>query len=489
MVCTCFTACGSKGGNENAPVVVNVGLQIIPTSLNCLEDDTTGAMTIAWCIYDRLIDFDNSGSWQPNIATSWEKVGDRTWNFEIDLSKAKFQNGDALTMEDIEYSILRLKDFPKSADTGNKVESVSSEGNTLSITFVDNDNSSPTSVLWAAVIVDKKYIEESGDDAIYIKPVGTGPWKVTEFVPTTSCKVETWDGYAQEKPQIDVLNFTSLPEATTRYVAVETEQVQLADMMGQTEEELAAENDNLSVLTTSSTTAMCFLMTTHKAPFDNPNVRRAMMYAMDTESMVELEKALPVKSMIFGGNEQYYKESDLLPEYNLEKAKELLAAEGYDESNPLNFELVSTVSRASMELLQADLLKIGVNMSINVMEFAAYLPLEQSGDFDMAFMGQSARGNHPLTDLNRIDANYIPGRNITRYENPEVQEKVEKMYVTDDMDELMKLDQEINDILATDVPSLPAYLLVNRAIMDKNLTGIEMDATGRVFFRNAVYNP
>jgi len=351
MLCTCFAACGSKSG-ANAPVVLNAGLQIIPTSLNCLEDDTTGAMSIAWCIYDRLVDFDNSGTWKPNIATSWEKVGDKTWNFVINLDKVKFQNGDKLTMEDVEYSIMRLKDFPKSADTGNKVESVSSNGNVLTINFVDTNNASPTSVLWTAVIVNKKYIEANGDDAIHIKPIGTGPWKVTEFVPTTSCKVETWKDYPFTKPQIDVINFSNMPDATTRYVAVETGQVQFADMMGQTEADLAKDNDKLYVLEKPSTTTMCFLMTNHKPPFDNVNVRRAMLYAMDRESMAEIEHGVPVKSVIFGGNDLYYKESDQLPEFDLEKAKQLLAEEGYDESNPLTFELVSTVSRACQELFQ-----------------------------------------------------------------------------------------------------------------------------------------
>ena len=489
MLCTVFTACGSKAADGSAPVEINVGLSIVPTNLNCLEDDTDGSLTIAWCIFDRLVNFDNSGAWQPNIATGWEKVADCTWEFTIDLENFKFQNGDPLTMEDIEYSILRLKDYPKSADNGNKVESVSSEGNVLTITFVDNNNASPTAVLFSAVIVDKSYIEENGDDAIYLKPVGTGPWKLKDFVPTTSCSVELWDGYTGNKPQIDVINFTNLPEQTTRYVALESGQIQLAVSMSQAEEDLAAQNDSLSVLKVPSTTGLYFLMVTDHPPFDNVNVRRAMMYALDVESIAELEHSIPLKSMIFSGNDQYYKESDLLPGFDLEKARELLEAEGYNEDNPLTFELVSTISRPAMELYQADLLKIGVQMSINVMEFAAYLPLEQSGDFDMAFMGQSARGNHPLTDLNRIDANYIPGRNITRYVNDEVQAMVERMYVTDDMDELLELDQKINDILATDIPALPVYLNVGRAIMNKNLTGVEMDATGRVFFRNAVYNP
>lgn len=482
-------ASANTNTEKGPPVEITVALSTVPTTLDHLTDNLLPAITLAWCVFDRLVNISDNGEWSPSIAKSWEKVDGRTWRFEIDLD-AKFQNGDPLTMDDVVYSVMRLKDTPKSADVGKMVESATYEGNILTITFGDENNSTPTTVLWTATIVNKKYLEEGGDDALYLKPIGTGPWKVTEFTPSASCTVETWDGYPGKKPQIDIIHFIPINETATRYIALETGQVQYGDSFTALELELAESNPDMQTIVKQSNTIMAFIFSTKKPPFDNVNVRRALAYAIDRESMASLDPgSIPVASLVFGGYDEYYMESSKWPKFDLDKAKELLAAEGYDESNPLKFELISVIDRPAMQLLQSDLLKIGVEMTITRVEFSAYLPIEASGDFDMIYTGQSARGNHPLTDLARLDANSIGSRNASQYTDPKMQEIIQKMYVTDDHAELLRLDAELNELIADAVPALCATCGATRSIMTKDLTGVTIDPSGRGNFRNAEYHP
>ena len=483
------TACNKDKGKSGALVEITAAHTVLPNSLEPISDDATGTMTICYHIYDRLVAFDLENNYIAGIARSWTMIDSRTWEFDINLDDYIFQNGDKLTMDDIVFSFLRIREIPKQADTGNLIESVTYEGNKLQIKFKVENNTLLSRVLTTCVIVNKSYIEAGGDDAIYLNPIGTGPYKVAEFIPGTTVVLETWDGYPFDKPQIDKITFIGVAENAARYISVETGQAQFASTLSAFEIELGNANPDITTFSGASRRTSCFVFSCARPPFDNVNVRRAICHGIDKEAIRSLWGGrAPLDSMVFGGYSDMYMVSPGLPHFDLQLAKELLAAEGFDESNPLTIELTTyPPPDPGLELFQSNMASIGVVVTLNVVEFSVFLTYEGSGEFDMIWTTQLNRGGHPLTDLDRFDYELLGMRDISHYYDARVMEIIARMRITTDNQEMRALITEINEFLGRDVPMFSVFLNPVYCIMANGLTGVFINPDLVVSFRDATY--
>ena len=476
--------------NQGAPVVVNSAWYQFPNSLDPVMEDIAVVNYMVYQVYDRLVKFDpDSNDWLPGIAKSWERVGTRSWTFDIDLSY-KFHNGDQLTMDDIVFSIERLKDIPKQADVANLLESISYEGNTLTLVGVNEDSSIAHRILTVAVIVNKKYVESGGDEALFSKPIGTGPYVVTEFTPGNSCSLQLWEDYPFTKPKIDQLNYTFIPETATRYMAIETGSIQFSTQFTPLELAMAADDPNLSTLVVQTRLIYLLFCNTEVKPFDNVNVRRGLVYAFNREGFCSLAGGkVAYETPLFCGYDDLAYTSPNLPTFDLAKAKEILAQEGYDESNPLEFTLtVNSTLDPGLEMYQSDLKQIGVTMNVEVLEFSVFLATEGSGNFEMIYTPNRNNGDCAVGDLDRFDWNFFGSRNNSRYSNPEAQTLIEAMRVENDQAKLKQMAIELQDIIQYDVPMVAVYLNTSNNIFDSRLTGIVVDRNGIVNYRNASFS-
>jgi len=473
-----------------SPVEITVAFKWHPNGLDPISEDSGMNKSICYHLYDRLVFFDyQDNRMSPSIAKSWEKIDGTTWKIEINLNDYVFHNGDKLKMEDVEFSILRIKDIPKSAETGMLIESVSSEGNILTLKFTQENNTLLARVLDTAVIVNKAYIEANGDEGIYTKPVGTGPYKVTEFVPGTTTVLETWDGYLLPKPQIDKITVICIPEDAARYIAVETGLAQWTAWMTPMEMGLAEKNDNLATYYGEGRRFGTVCFNCERPPFDNINVRRALAHCINRDAFAALQGGgrPPMKGVLFAGYDLYM-DPPGLPEFDLEKAKAMLAAEGFNDSNPLSFQMLSYApADPGLELYQSTLKSIGVNMEITEYDVNVMMSLEVAGDYEVEWVTPSNRGNHPLADLDRFDYFYLGTRNMSRYNNPRVQEIIRRMLVTDDQQELQTLNVEINTILGQEVPMVGVIVYQNLAAMDKRMSGATIHPNNIFDYRNATF--
>lgn len=479
------------GKTDGGKVEISVANNIVPNGLDPLTEDAAHNYSITYCIYDRLVAFDiETNDWLPAVAKSWEQVDDCTWKFDINLDY-KFQNGEQLTMDDVLYSFERLKDFPKQADAVAMIDKVSVDGTTFTLALNTPSLSAPSRILASTIIVNKAYCEANGDDAIYVHPIGTGPWQVTEFTPGATCTVETWEGYPFEKPQIDIIHFKAIAESSTRYVALETGDVQFIGYISALEYNLAKDNSDLAVGEANSRRAFTLCFNCEEGPFTNVNLRKAVAYCIDRESWSQLAggQRIPISSLLFYGYPDLYTESDKMPGFDTEKAKELLEAEGYGPSNPLNIELICVEQEPGMDMFASILAPLGVNLNVTILEHSVYLQREGAGEFDMAYPAQANRANTPLTDLDRLDPDLIGSRDLARYTNSRVKELVEAMRIEKDSAKFKEMNKELNDIIAEDIPWCSVFRSPMLFAYDKGLSGVVEDGMQTQFYRDAVYNP
>lgn len=88
----------SKGTNQ-----LNFGLSSYPPSLNPFLNTGTAAATYALAAYRGLVGYDSAGNVSPELAKSWKTQGGTTFVFQL-RENAKFQNGQQVTPEDVQYT-------------------------------------------------------------------------------------------------------------------------------------------------------------------------------------------------------------------------------------------------------------------------------------------------------------------------------------------------------------------------------------------------
>jgi len=477
---------------EKEKVEITVALYMLTNSLDALAEDLVPANIIMYHVYDRLVNFvPNSVTWLPGIAKSWKQVDERTMEYEINLDY-RFHNGDMLTMDDIVFSIMRIKEIPKVASVGDLIDSVSYEGTTLTIRGVNADNTLQHKIISKAVIMCKKYVEEKGEEALVKAPVGTGPYMVTEFTPGASARIEVYEGYPFNKPQIDIINFSLIFEVSPRYIALETGQIQATHNLTPNEIRMAEENPNLGTLYGDSFLVHCLIINTEREPFDRTNIRRALAYAFNREGFCSLRGGgrKLVETTLFIGADDFMRVAPDWPEFNLDKARELFEAEGYSTSNPLRFTLTcNTESDPGIEMYQSDLKSVGVEMSIEAVEFSVFLPTEGAGNFDLAYTPQPNMGNHPFTDVDRYDINMIGMRDTSRFYHPRAQEIIDQFrFIPIDDPKLKELANELTDIIGYEMPMIPIFLSQEFCAFDNRISGIEHD-NRIISFRTATWTP
>jgi len=482
---------GGGGGGaapSGAPVEITVAFFALPNGLCAINEDTFQTISPVVTFYDNLVFLGKDWEWKPAVASSWKQVDPLNWQFEINMDH-KFHNGDPLTMDDVVYSIERLKGIPKSAHCANRIKSVTYEGNILNVELTEANNTTIPQMLWFTVIVNKKYCEEKGDEALFLKPIGTGPYVCTEFTPGASVRVEKWADYPFEKPQIDIINFIAIPEDTNRYIAVETGQVEVAGIVTAFEVELAKKDGRFNIYEGMSCRTITFYCNMDREPFkSNQEVRRAFAHAFDRESWCDLAGGrVPLLSSLFGGFDLHYI-SQYLPEYNPAKAKEILEAAGISPANPINIELIHFQADPGLELYQSAMKSLGVNIQLTLCEFSVFLAREGSADFDLVWVGLSNKGGGPLVDLERYDSTFFGSRNNSRYSNPVMDDMIRKMRTTIDPNELQQLNVAINDLAAQESVFWTTHLQSNYAVMDKNLEGVWIRGDVSMHFRDAIYN-
>jgi len=483
----------APGNSPAAPgkkVEVTAALGVIPNSLDPCSEDTNITLSLCFHIYDKLFELDPVTYKRiPGVAKSFKEIDSMNWEFEIDLS-LKFQNGDSLTMEDVVYSIDRLKSIPKSSDTGKQIKSITYDGNILKLSATENNSAIIPRAVAMAPIVSKAYIESGGDDAVYKKPIGTGPYRCVEFTPGASLTIETWDGYVGPKPQIDIIHWVLIPEAAGRYIAVESGQVQYAGLVTRMEMDLAEKNPNVNTIQGISNRMLGLEFNCEKAPFDRTNVRRGILHAFDRENFCKLQGGRPpIKGALFCGFDEYYIDPPGLPEYDMAKAKELLEAEGISPANPIDCVIIYFPQNndPGLEMFKTSLATLGINLILDLIEFSVYLQREAFGEFDMIFTSQPNRGGHPMTDLDRLDEDFIGTRCHPRFHNQEYQRLIKLLRASTDYEEQKKLILEIKTLYGHEAPIAGVYLTPILCVMSKGLTGVTVRADMIQSFRFATY--
>lgn len=434
-------------------------------------------------IYDRLVEQDTDMNVIPGLAEKWEQVDDVTTVFHL-REGVKFHNGEPLKASDVKFSLDRMKKSPQVSHIIGAIESVEVvDDKTVKIKTAKPFGALTSHLAHtAASILNEKAVKESGD-AYGQKPVGTGPYKFSNWQAGDRIVLVANEDYYKGVAPTKTVIFRNIPEGTNRTIGLETGEVDIAYDLEPVDKDMVRNHKKLDFVEEPSLSMTYLGFNTKKAPLDKVQVRQAIAYAIDVDSIVEavyqggaVKANSPIGPKVFGHNPNAKNY-----EYNPEKAKELLAAAGYKDGLKIKLWTNDNPIRRDIATIVQDQLKqVGIDVTIETLEWGAYLDGTARGDHDMFILGwvsvtgDADYGMYPLFH----SSTHGGAGNRSFYSNAQVDELLDKGKNSVNPEERKEAYIKVQEIVQEEVPVFTIAYPSDNVGKQKNVKNFKMHPAG-----------
>ncbi len=416
IVLVCAVVIGSGGplvaAQDGSEIVVAISSE--PPNLDPHINAGTAARTVRLNVYRGLFNYNTEGVATPELAESYE-VSDDGLTYTFVLRDAVFHNGDPVTATDVKFSFERILEPDTGATFLSQMSVIESieviDEKTVAITL-----SKPTApfidylALPESAIVSKSWAEAHDGD-LSGNPMGAGPFEFVEYNEGQNIVVEKFDDYYKEGlPKSERIVFEFYADATTRVNALLSGDVHLISYVPWQDIPMLEANDDVVVLGGTGP-FMGLIFNTNFEPFADPRVRRAVAYAVDRYAVINTAfsgQGVPIHGMAVPSNSLAYdpKFEDYF-ELDYDRARELLEEAGYPDG--FSARLLSTSQYGMHEqtavAVQAELAKIGIDVELDLPDWATRLEKNLDGDYDLLVVGTAG----DIADPDYLSDYYLSG--------------------------------------------------------------------------------
>jgi ABC-type transport system substrate-binding protein len=238
-----------------------------------------------------------------------------------------------------------------------------------------------SNVCGAGWIVPAKYYQEVGKDAFTQKPIGAGPYKLVDQQPGTKLEFEAFPDYYRP---VHIKHFTilSVPDATTRLAMLERGEADI--VYGLPGELVGRIKDNPKLMLAPVLSGNFWLefpgFQDPKNPFHDKRVREAVSLAIDRDAINQAESGgLGQVDGNWINDDVQYALAWPKGEYNLAKAKKLMAEAGYPNGFNVDWLTPAPPFYSRGERVIAQLQAIGIRTRLQTLERAIYQKRQQGG--------------------------------------------------------------------------------------------------------------
>ncbi len=441
-------------------------------------NDTTSSV-LHRHVYSRLLEINEESEIVGDLAESWEQTSDTEWKFKL-REGVKFHDGSELKAGDVKFSLERAKGMPRVKQFVEQIESITVEDDyhlTLHLSV-------PYAPLLSALshtgtsIVPEALVTAQGD-AFWENPVGSGPMKFVEWAPNDHYTLERFDDYFKGAGKTNTLTVRVMPEGGARTIALETGEIDMSVAVDAADIVNVDKSPDLTALQKTSIAVEYVAMNCEKEPFNDPRVRQAINYAIDRQPIIDvvLEGRGKAANSVINANIPGYSADIPAYETDIEKAKALLAEAGYADGFTAALFASGDVRNREAQIIQAQLLEIGVQVDIQLYEWGAFLDAINNGEHDMFLSSWSNATLDPDGSVFPLfhSRNFGATGNRAYYADEEVDAILEAAQAESDHEKRMQLYKDIQLKLHEDAPWAPIFY-------GTTCTGVRADLQGFVMY-------
>ncbi len=397
-----MTGCTSGGDTPSGGGEVSTTLTAShpqePTSWNWLEDASSAFMVPIYLnVLESLLESGADGSLSPLLAESYEVSEDgKTYTFT--LREATFQDGSEFDSADVVYSLESNKTSVNGLVSAplSVIESIEApDARTVIVTLSRPSTNFLAALGSPATMIAPEGYFESPD--VGKKIIGTGPFAWGEYRADVDLTLNRYDGYWGEKPYMETVIHRFMADETASINAMRAGELDVIGMLfGAGVEQVATfEGDpNFTVSFAPSTSGSYLFLNPSDPVMQDDRVRQAIAYAMDRGPIIDAAVGgYAEPTCVYVPNYSSPWNSDYCPyDYNVDKAKELLAEAGYADGLTIDFPYLTIAEfPASFEVVAAQLADVGITVEGRGQDLATWF--EQTwtgGDYQISHITNNA---------------------------------------------------------------------------------------------------
>ena len=410
----------------------------------------------------------------PLLATEWERLpGDTVWVFQL-REGVSFHNGEPFDAGSVKFSI---ETYLERNAAGMMVGGASVAIPSSEIRRVETDGTHTVRITTARpkallpfylsqlYMLPPGHYAQLGDSERAENPVGTGPYTVETRVRDSHITLAAWTDYWGPPPTQDRFTFRVIPEISTRLAELEIGTIHIIGDLPFDQAELIESSPGVHVASIPGGRRVMIGIKTTQGPLRDRRVRQALNHAIDFEA---------INQGLFGGRVERmaavfnppFRHPGLRPyEYNLDRARQLLADAGYGDG----FELSSLDTPLGQwiqdfELAQAvaaQLAAVGVTFreGVRTYEWGNYRTKLLSYDLPGLFMQASGGEFELLTEA--ADLTITSPSNFYRWENPAYEALWSELQETLSEERRRQIGLEMQEVVLEEAPWIFLYIQVD----------------------------
>lgn len=390
----------------SAEVTVRVAYDADPVSLDPHEQLSGGTLQFSHMAFDPLLRWTQDLDFEPRLAESWEQIDATTTRFHL-RDGVTFHSGNTLSATDVEWTFDRLK----ASDDFKGIFSLFTDVKVIDDTTFDLITSEPYPlVLHTATYIfpmdskfytgttddgaDKAELVKHGDSFASRNVSGTGPFTVTEREQGVKMVFDRYDGYwdTASKGNVDKIILTPIKEDPTRVAALLSGDVDFIAPVPPTDLARVDENADTDLITMPGTRVITFQMNQDRVEaLKDVRVRQAIDYAVNNAGIVErIMRGFGTVAAQASPAGYLGHDPALMPRFDVEKAKALMAEAGYADGFELTMMAPNNRYVNDDKIAQAVasmLSKINIKVDLQTMPKAQYWPKFDERAADMMMIG------------------------------------------------------------------------------------------------------
>lgn len=456
-------------------------------------------------IFNSLVKKNDNFDYVGDLASEIRRSDDGlTYTFVL-RDGVKFHDGRAFSSADAKYTLdlVFASSFAKSASF---FEGVGAERKSFIKSVEAPDQRTLIVTLtkpWIGLLsnlVPVAIIPKDSHESQKTNPIGTGFYKFLRYDNSQQVvDLEANPDYFEGPPSIKALRVRVISDTNALQAELRSGRVDLAPLPTSVSPDairLLGQDPSLQIIQFPGSNVNLLTFNISQAPLSNVQVRQAIAYAIDRESMIRdlllgqaklAHSILPEESWAYTSGQTY--------SYDPAAAKRLLDEAGFKDpdgdgpqlrfATPVSLKISgsSVSARQYAAVIQNYLKEVGVPLSIETAELNTLFDQLRYGQFQI-FYGQWVGGNQdPIFYKDLFATAEIPsqeraGRNRSRYSNAEMDTLLEQALNTFDRSQARGYYERIQQIVSRDVPVLPLWYQANMVLAKKNVKNIKINASG-----------
>lgn len=469
---------------DTKPVVI-----ASPNDMDTLDPHAVTGMfpyrSLMYWMFDVLVGADREGKPVPELAKEWKRVDPLTWELKL-VENATFQNGEPFNADAVKFSFDRMKQEDLASynqiyrRTSLKEVNVIDEYTVQMVT----EKPAPEFLYWLSesFIVPPKYYSENDAQFLAENPVGSGPYKIVEWVKDDHINFVANEDHWKGAPAIKEVVFRVIPESSSRLNELITGNVDLVTGL-KADQATQANSDVSEMLSVQSWRKMHIGLAQNGSDIlKNQTVRQALNYAVDKQAIIDsilLGTTTPLQAMV----NPPLNNPELEPyPYDPEKAKALLAEAGYPDG--FNVKFITPIERYGMDkeisqIVAQYLADVGVKTEFEAIEWGKYLEMLDAKTMgDLYFMGYSTY-IVPGPQLGTEICGALDNPGV--YCNEEYDALFEQFNTTDDDAKRQEISNQMQAMLSEDAPwiflwRLPLFMGISNRLQWEPHPALYVDA-------------